>query len=129
MESIIQFGAFKVPSIDLSFSDWETLEERDLMGSSWIKINVEEFPHLLETEKSEDHIVDDQEEVGILDSVIIVPNKTEISRKNLTGFINALGDYLSTLEKEPEIWFLTIGITRREQEKRLQRSCKQHFKH
>lgn len=145
LASIIQFGAFKVPSIDLSFNDWEQLEERDLMGSSWLLLDslppipVEHEARFLteawdlqesymspsvdtsskqvattttmaksEEELPEDLSVDqDDQEVaeGVLDSIIIVSDTKEISHENLTRFIDSLGNYLSELEKEREIWF------------------------
>lgn len=145
LASIIQFGGFKVPSIDLSFNDWEQLEERDLMGSSWLLLDslppipVEHEARFLteawdlqesymspsvdtsskqvattttmtksKEELPEDLSMDqDDQEVaeGVLDSIIIVSDTKEISHENLTRFIDSLGNYLSELEKEREIWF------------------------
>ncbi|CAM4478852.1 MAG: hypothetical protein LEGION0403_FIIPPAGN_02451 [Legionella sp.] len=129
LESIFQFGQFKVPSIDLSFNDWEKLEERDLMGSSWLlldtgpPISVKQEERILSnmdqqesdmpstqvtattrTNPEELHTAQDDQKVAD-ESVIIIPDNTEVSLENLTKFINALEEYLSALDKEAEISF------------------------
>lgn len=147
LASILQFGGFKVPSIDLSFNDWEQLEERDLMGSSWLLLDslppipvdssvsshearflthswqlqesymssVGTTPStkaITTTVKPEEELSVDQgdKEVAdsLLESVIIVSNKTEISHEKLNQFIDELKDYLVNLEKAPDIWFFNF---------------------
>ncbi|WP_058533813.1 hypothetical protein [Legionella saoudiensis] len=121
--SLFQFGGFKVPSIDLSFNDWEKLEERDLMGSSWLLLDsvppipVEQEKIILHesdtpliqitaTTKLEelDLVQDDGKRRGE-ESIIIISDNTEISLEKITHFINALEEYLSALDKEAEISF------------------------
>lgn len=96
LESIFQFGAFKVPSIDLSFNDWEKLEKRDLMGSSWLLLDTESP---IVNEDAQDDLKDEEE------VVLIMPDNVEVSLDDLTKFINGLGEYLSALDKEAEISF------------------------